>query len=47
MAAKAEVEYDPAKISPQHIANSITELGFDSEVIEGESTTGEIEIEVN
>ena len=47
MAAKAEVEYDPAKVLPGQIANSISELGFPSEVLEGEATSGEVELEVS
>lgn len=47
MAAKAEVSYDPASILPQQIANSITDLGFQSEVIEDHSSAnGEVEITV-
>ena len=46
MAAKAEVEYDAAKILPNQIANSISDLGFPSSVIEDESGAGIIELEV-
>lgn len=46
MAAKAEVEYDPSRLLPQQIANSISDLGFPSEVIEGESGSGEVKVEV-
>ena len=46
MAAKAEVEYDAAKILPNQIANSISDLGFPSAVIEDESGAGIIELEV-
>lgn len=47
MAAKAEVEYDASKILPNQIANSISDLGFLSSVIEGETGAGEIELEIN
>ena len=46
MAAKAEVEYDAEQILPQQIANSISDLGFPSEVIETEAGEGEVQIEV-
>ncbi len=46
MAAKAEVRYDPSRVLPQQIANSITELGFPSEVMEEHSSPGEVEVEV-
>ena len=47
MAAKAEVEYDPAKILPDQIANSISDLGFPTNVIEDANNSGEVEIEIN
>ncbi|TRY73708.1 hypothetical protein TCAL_00918 [Tigriopus californicus] len=46
MAAKAEIDYDPAQILPQQIANSITDLGFSSEIIENERGSGEVELEI-
>ena len=46
MAAKAEVEFDPSRVLPSQIANSITELGFPSTIIEEESGTGKVELEV-
>ena len=46
MAAKAEVTFDPSRVLPQQIANSITDLGFPSQVLEGENTAGEIELTV-
>ena len=46
MAAKAEVEFDPSKIFPQQIANSITDLGFPSTVIDSAASSGEMEVEV-
>lgn len=46
MAAKAEIDYDPAQILPQQIANSMTDLGFPSEIIENERGSGEVELEV-
>ena len=46
MAAKAEVEYDAEQVLPQQIANSISDLGFPSEVMETESGEGEVQIEV-
>lgn len=47
MAAKAEVQYDPNLIQPQDIANSITELGFPSTVMETTGSSGEIELHVS
>merc|ERR1719414_436154 len=47
MAAKAEVEYDPAKILPDQIANSISDLGFPTNVIEDANNSGDVEIEIN
>lgn len=46
MAAKAEVEYDPSRVLPSQIANSISELGFPSTIIEDESGAGTVELEV-
>ena len=47
MAAKAEVEFDPTRVLPNQIANSITDLGFPSNVIEEETGAGTIELEVS
>lgn len=48
LAAKAEVKFNPKHIQPIDIAQSITELGFPSEVMnETESGEGEVEIEVS
>lgn len=45
LAAQAEVKYDSSVISPQDIANSITDLGFPSSVIDkGGSGDGQIEV---
>eukprot|EP00095_Tigriopus_kingsejongensis_P010071 snap_masked-scaffold1090_size63333-processed-gene-0.1 protein:Tk10071 transcript:snap_masked-scaffold1090_size63333-processed-gene-0.1-mRNA-1 annotation:"Copper-transporting ATPase " len=46
MAAKAEIDYDPAQILPQQIANSITDLGFVSEIIENDLGSGDVELEI-
>ena len=46
MAAKAEVDYDPKLIFPHQIANSISDLGFPSNVIEDETGAGTMELEV-
>ena len=47
MAAKAEVEYDAEQILPQQIANSISDLGFPSEVMDTESGSGEVQIKAS
>ena len=47
MAAKAEVEFDPTRVLPNQIANSITDLGFPSSIIEEETGAGIIELEVS
>lgn len=33
MAAKAEIQYDPALVQPDEIANSVTDLGFPCNVL--------------
>merc|ERR1712186_111230 len=45
MAAKAEVDYDPKLIFPHQIANSISDLGFPSNVIEDGTGAGTMELE--
>lgn len=47
MAAKAEVNYDPAQVSPNEIASSITELGFPSSVLDEGVGQGEVDLEVS
>ena len=48
LAAKADVKYDSSQISAQELANSISELGFPTSVIdEGGSGEGSIEVMVN
>ncbi|XP_037300141.1 copper-transporting ATPase 2 isoform X2 [Manduca sexta] len=49
LAAKAEVNYEPRKISAEDIAHSITELGFPTEVISDRSrdSDGHREIQVH
>jgi Cu+-exporting ATPase len=46
MAAKAEVLYDPSRVFPNQIANAICDLGFPSTVLEDETGSGSVEIEV-
>ncbi|CAH2988237.1 unnamed protein product [Chilo suppressalis] len=46
LAAKAEVQYEPRKISAADVANSITELGFPSEVISDCDGSGQKELQV-
>ena len=46
MAAKAEVRYDPSVVLPEQVANSITDLGFPSSVME-ESGAGQGEVDLN
>ena len=47
MAAKAEVEYDPERVLPDQIANSIADLGFPTTVIDDATNSGEVELEIN
>ena len=46
MGGKAEVKYDAAKVLPSQIANVITELGFDSDVMDEQPKSGECIIQV-
>ena len=46
MAAKAEVQYNPAKILPSQIANSITDLGFPSSVINSETGASHVYLRI-
>ncbi|CAB3254459.1 unnamed protein product [Arctia plantaginis] len=46
LAAKAEVRYEPKKISAQDVAHSITELGFPSSVISDCDGSGQKEVVV-
>ena len=45
IAAKAEVDYYPSLVSPQEIADSVTELGFKTEVIE-KAEEGVVEVNI-
>lgn len=46
LAAKAEVRYEPRKISAQDVANSVSELGFPSSVISDCDGSGQKEVQV-
>ena len=46
MGGKAEVKYDAAKVLPSQIANVITELGFDCDVMDEQPKSGEVIIQV-
>ncbi|XP_066973024.1 LOW QUALITY PROTEIN: copper-transporting ATPase 1 [Macrobrachium rosenbergii] len=46
MAAKAEVRYDGSQVLPQEVANSISELGFPTTVLEEVANQGEVDIEI-
>ncbi|KAK7077087.1 ATPase Cu transporting protein 7B, partial [Halocaridina rubra] len=47
MAAKAEVRYDGSKVLPQEVANSISDLGFPSSVLEETGISqGEVDIQI-
>ena len=47
MAQKAEVKYDPAYIMPSQIANRLTEMGYNSTVLESETAgQGIVELQV-
>ena len=47
MAQKAEVKFDPAYIMPSQIANRITEMGFNTTVLESETAgQGVVELQV-
>merc|ERR1719319_2127758 len=46
MAAKAEVVYDPSRVLPHNVAESITQLGFPTSELEGEGGQGEISITI-
>eukprot|EP00096_Caligus_rogercresseyi_P013119 TRINITY_DN5780_c0_g1_i1.p1 TRINITY_DN5780_c0_g1~~TRINITY_DN5780_c0_g1_i1.p1 ORF type:complete len:1066 (+),score=205.37 TRINITY_DN5780_c0_g1_i1:33-3230(+) len=46
LAAKAEVEYDPFLVQPNEIADSITDLGFESKVLGGASGNGKLDVRI-
>jgi copper ion binding protein len=46
MAAKAEVMYDPSIVLPHQIADSITQLGFPTNVLEDETSVGDVQISI-
>ena len=46
MAQKAEVKFDPAYVLPSQIANKVTEIGFNSTLIESE-TIGQGSVDLN
>ncbi|XP_044738073.1 copper-transporting ATPase 1 isoform X3 [Chrysoperla carnea] len=47
LAAKAEVKYDPSLIQSHEIAASISDLGFETSVIDSGSGDGEVELIIN
>lgn len=47
LAAKAEVKYDPSLIQSHEIAASISDLGFETSVIDSGSGDGEVELIVS
>lgn len=48
MGARAEILYDPSLISPTELANSITELGFPSSVLQNSNVgESEVDLEIN
>ncbi|CAB4065150.1 copA [Lepeophtheirus salmonis] len=46
LAAKAEIEYDPFCVQPTQIADSITDLGFESKVLGGVNGNGELDVRI-
>jgi len=46
ISSKGEAEYDPARISDQQIADSITNLGFPTELLESENKEGSLEVSI-
>jgi len=46
MSSKAEVKYDPSRIQLKEIAEAIAALGFPTQILEAESTHGDIELNI-